>query len=171
MLILKSTMQMSITAGEIMAMTKNEALSHLKVLLARREKYFLLNGYEKNIFQKQFEELQSEIMFLKVNYNIWQDELDMLEVRFNYVKELDKLNICEEAHKNKELRWLSKSFNPETWVARYVAIVYMQLTDPWLAELYEIHELWREGFIQCPWPTNIIKLTEDNFDGNSNCKM
>ena len=134
-------------------MDEANAKEKLDKLLVRRKDYFLLEGIRRKIYQADFERLQRDIIHLKLILGLYHDELDMLEVTFNYREEKYKVKICEEAAERGEVRWLKKSYVPMGFEAIYVALVKKPLSDPWLEELFQIQQLKRAGYIDCPWPT------------------
>lgn len=133
----------------------DDAKEKLEKLLERRNNYFLLTGIERKIYEFEFEKMQREIIRLKLHLEIYQDELDLLEVKFNYQDEKAKIDICEKAEENRELRWLNKKYEPEKCLAKYVAIVHKPLSDEWLKEEFEMQQMKRQGWMECPWPTKI----------------
>jgi hypothetical protein len=133
----------------------DEAKDKLEKLLERRKNYFLLTGIQRKIYGVEFEKMQKEIIRLKIHLEIYEDELDLIEVNFNYQEDKAKIEICEKAQENKELRWLNKKYDPEKCLARYIAIVHKQLSDEWLKEEFEMQQMKRQGWMECPWPTRI----------------
>jgi hypothetical protein len=133
----------------------------LDKLIDRRKKYFLLSGVERKIYQEQFEKMQKEIMHIKLCLEIYQDELDIFEVEFDYFRDQHKMKICLEAEKAGEIRWLTKKYNPETCKAKYVAQAKGEVTDEWLRELLERQNEIRAGYIECPWPNKIERGVEN----------
>jgi hypothetical protein len=136
---------------------KEECRERLKVLLARREKYFMLEGIQRKIYQAEFEKVQKEIINLKLYLNMYDDELDFLVIEFNYAdaEAKAKYQIIEEAKANREIKPLRSMYNPNTAETKIVCQVIGALSDIWLRELYEMQYLKRQGLIDCPWPTKI----------------
>ena len=110
--------------------------------------YFLLTGVQRKIYEVQFEKMQKEIIRLKLHLEIYQDELDLLEVIFDYAVYKEEIEICEKAEENRELRWLNKRYDPEKCLATYVAIVHKQLSDNWLKEEFEMQQIKRQGWME-----------------------
>lgn len=134
----------------------SEGMQELETLLKRRDRYFELTEYEKNKNRSYFEKMQKRIMHLKLCFDIYHDELDTFEITFDYIQQQEKAKVVEEAVERREIRLLKKSYNPEEHKAVYVALgIKDKLTDAWMQELYEMHQLRREGLIRCPWPTKI----------------
>jgi hypothetical protein len=134
----------------------------LKVLLERRSKYFMLSGFERKLWQAEFEKIQRKIISLKLILELYHDELDMLEVIFNYSADPDKSKICQDAEEKGEVKWLKRTYSPwDNYEAKYVAIVRKPLTDPWLAEIFNYQQAKRSGYIDCPWPTKLGQNEED----------
>ena len=136
---------------------EEECRIRLKELTARREKYFLLEGVERKVYQAQFKKLQKEIIDLKLYLRMYDDELDFLVIEFNYAQDDAKLKyqIIEQAKLNQEIKLLRSIFDPNTAQTKVVCQVQKALTDLWLRELYEMQYLKRQGLIDCPWPTKI----------------
>jgi hypothetical protein len=147
--------------GHLWKLTDEQKHSKLNELLQRREKYFLLPDFQRTLFREQFEEMQKEILWLKVMLKVYHDELDILELRFNYKDEDYKLKMYDEAIKSGEIKGLGKSFSPsEGYIAVYTCLVLKQPSDPWIAEEYMMQQLRREGWISCPWATRINRMED-----------
>jgi hypothetical protein len=144
-----------------------EANERLKHLLERREKYFLLEGIQRRIYQTQFELIQKEIMQLKLHLEIYEDELDLVIIEFDYSKDCKVLlKILEDAQTNREVWWVRRIYDPASGnKAKYIGQVKGEISDPWLKEVFLRHQLTREGLIDCPWPTSIKKPKGDETSG------
>ena len=140
--------------------TIEEQKKKLEELLKRREKYFLLTDIERRMYAHDFEKMQQYIMFLKMNLEIYQDELDLVSVWVNYLKPESKsqYEILEKARENGEIKWLRKKYLYVEGKSEYIGLLLKDakdIKDDWLREIVETHLLKREGLIQCPWPTKI----------------
>ena len=137
------------------AINANDKREELDALLIRRRKYFLLSFVKRKIYQVELEKVQAQIIFLKLALGIYQDDLDMLEAKFNYQTEAYKELVCMMAEKKREIKWIDKRFNPEDNQFTYVALVSAaknHLTDPWLHDILDLHILKRDGYMNSPWP-------------------
>jgi hypothetical protein len=131
--------------------------ARLTELLKRREKYFLLEAFQRKIYRTEFEDMQKEILSLKLILEIYEDVLDLLVVDFDYMASEGKIwcKRLEDANELREIKWLKKTYNPQDGKARYIGQVKKEITDLQLQELYKTQVLKREGLIDCPWPTKI----------------
>lgn len=129
----------------------------LERLLTRRKNYFLMDAHWRDVYLKDFEKIQSEIINLKLHFEIYQDELDLLIVCFDYTSSdsKDKIKACETAVEHKEIKWLRKKYYPETYKAEYIGLMLKMPSDEWLKMICEEHLLKREGHFQCPWPVKV----------------
>lgn len=143
-------------------------MKKLEELLIRRKDYFLLEGVKRKIYQVQFEKIQKEILDLKLQLDIYDDELDLLSVKFNYIKIEFKeiLKILQDTSDKREIKWLRKKYWPEDGQAEYVGQVLKEITNPWLKEKFEMHLLKREGYMDCPWPTVLNEDIEREVNNN-----
>ena len=148
--------------GDIMtrSITIEEQKKKLEALLKRREKYFLLTDIEKKIYANDFEKMQKEIMFLKLNLEIYHDELDLVSVWVEYTKRESKIqyDILEKSEENFEIKWVRKKYFYVEGKSEYIGILRKdinEIEDEWLRDIVSKHLLKREGLMQCPWPTKI----------------
>lgn len=127
----------------------------LDALLVRREKYFLLEGIQRKIYQYQFEQIQKEILQLKLQLEMYEDVLDLVVIEFDYSEDCkEMLKILEAAQSAQEVWWVRKIYMPDLGnKAKYIGQVKKEISDPWLKEIFYQHRLKREGYIDCPWPT------------------
>ena len=111
----------------------------------------------RKVYQYQFEQIQKEIIRLKLQFDIYDDELDLLAVRFCYAEDCkDKIERIEKAWQKREVRWLRKEYSPaKGYMARYIGQVLKEISDPWLMGLYQEHLINRQGLIECPWPMKL----------------
>lgn len=142
------------------AKEKND-LEKLEDLLDRRKNYFLLPLEVRIKFVVQFERIQRDIINIKLRLEIYQDELDLFSLKFNYVVPEAKriFGIIEMAQERREIKWLRKIYNPASHMAEYIGKIYEQgiISDMWLQEKYLEHQAKRDGYIDCPWPTFLEK--------------
>jgi hypothetical protein len=141
--------------------TIEEQKQRLEELLKRRDKYFLLTDIERRIYANDFEKMQKEIMFLKMNLEVYHDELDLVSVWVDYLKKAEskiQYEILEKAAENREIKWLAKKYFYVEGKSEYIGLLLKnvkEIHDEWLRDIVETHLLKREGLIQCPWPTKI----------------
>jgi hypothetical protein len=72
----------------------------------------------------------------------------------------------DEAATNKEVRWVSRKYFFVEGKSEYVGLLLKKLDeiqDQWLKEQIYLHQMKREGYIQCPWPQ---KLNEKNIESS-----
>jgi hypothetical protein len=136
---------------------KNECRTKLHYLLKRREKYFLMEGVQRSIYQVEFEKVQKEIIKLKLYLDIYEDDLDFFVIKFNYMQlgSDEKYKTIKETQSKNEIRVLRQMYTPEEEEAVFVCQVKSAITDIWLRELYDMQYLRRQGLIDCPWPTKL----------------
>jgi hypothetical protein len=141
-------------------MTIEEQKQKLEELLKRRENYFLLTDIERRIYANDFEKMQKHIMSLKMNLEIYHDELDLVSVWVNYLgtEAKGQYQILEQAKTNLEIKWLRRKYFFVEGKSEYIGLLLKDvkdIKDDWLRGIVETHVLKREGLIQCPWPTKI----------------
>jgi hypothetical protein len=141
--------------------TIDEQKQRLEELLKRRDNYFLLSEFQRRMYVYDFEKMQEEIMFLKINLEVYHDELDLVSVWVNYLKKVEskiQYEILEKAAENREIKWLSKKYFYVEGKSEYIGLLLKDakdIQDEWLRGIVETHLLKREGLMQCPWPTKI----------------
>jgi len=142
-----------------------EMREKLEKLLKRRDDYFAITDVERNIYRKEFEVMQAEIVRLKLHLDIYHDELDIIEVEIDYSKDDRSViyQILEEAWQRREINWVKKKYFQDR--AIYVGMLMKDIQDmqnEWLKDVCMMHQLKREGYIQCPWSTKLHEKGCDN---------
>jgi hypothetical protein len=99
-------------------------------------------------------------MFLKINLEVYHDELDLVSVWVDYIgtEAKGQYKILEQAASNLEIKWLRRKYFYIEGTSEYIGLLLKDaknIQDEWLRGIVEMHMLKREGLIQCPWPTKI----------------
>lgn len=138
-----------------------EMRDKLQKLLERRDNYFQLTALEKKTYRQQFEEMQDEIIKLKIFLDIYHDELDVVSIYVDYscpVDSKEQYAILNKAQEDREIWWLLKKFDYQSKISEYVGLLrkdVSEIKNEWLRDICIMHQVKREGFIQCPWPTKL----------------